>query len=234
MAARIAHRLPPPGCAGTGGRDHPRRGDGVARGPRRHAPRDDHPRAAARRRHASRRRETAAPLWRCPAPLHRPGRLRARGHGARSARRPRPRYRDAATASVAAQRRTEAATRARQAPRAGRGPPAHRRADQPPRPRGDRVARRLHARRLDRIRARVPRPPFPRQRVHPGDRGRGRDHRGVPGQLHAVHEAARRAPRTAASRVRRAEGVHRPPGGLHPQVQGRSAGARGDEAARRG
>ena len=48
-----------------------------------------------------------------------------------------------------------------------------------------------------------------------------------PGQLHAVHQAPGRAPRAAASRVRRAEGVHRPPGGVHPQVQGGPAGARG-------
>ena len=117
---------------------------------------------------------TAAPLWRCPASLHRPGRLRARGERARSARRARPRYRDAATPSLAAQRRTEATSGARQAARAGRRPAAHRRADQPSRPRRDRVARGLHARRVDRVRARLARPALSRQRLHAGDRGRGR------------------------------------------------------------
>ena len=52
-----------------------------------------------------------------------------------------------------------------------------------------------------------------------------------PGELHAVHEAPRRAARAAAARVRRAEGVHRPSGGVHPQVQGGAACARGTRPA---
>src|SRR5580704_7951691 len=104
MAARAAHRLSAAGCARTGRRDDPRRGDGIARGPRRDAPRDDDAGTVARRQLAARRPETAVAIWGCPASLHRPGRLRARGNGSRGARWARPRYRDAATPSVATER----------------------------------------------------------------------------------------------------------------------------------
>ena len=219
----------------------------VARTPRRRARRADraerrgqiHPPKNSRRdRGAGRRHALVAP--RRAHRVSAPGRnLHARSDrprgAARSTRRPQPggtrtgdagrhhahagRVRRPRQAGVRVLRRVAEAAggRPRVGPRAG--PAAPRRADQPPRPAGRRLARTPAAGRAVRLPRRYPRP-----RVPP--RGRGRDHRGEP-----------RVPRRDVPRRRRVRRLRREargvPGSPGPAARrGRQPGAPRDRVAR--